>query len=450
MADASVSCEGLLHNFWSAPLYMNWLRTMRDYQLMAPVDCAKSSPIFPDCNGTVADTIPHTPAGFPNGQRPADPSWGMAYPLIFNYLWQYHQDKSFVASFYPGIKQYVEYHRRVAAHNPSGLVLYHYYGDWLQPGKVASTDLIGNMSSAFNYALSIRIARDAAQALGLSEDYNSYSKLFQQVAVNFNNTFYHPDQKTFGDGTQAALTYALYLGFVSAELEDDIFQQVVTNILAHDTHLQTGILATKWLPEVLASYGRADLMVEVLLQRDYPGWGFMVLNNATTIWEHWENIVGDGMNSHSHPALGSIGAWLYRYVAGIRLNTSANAFDSTLHVVVEPAVINNPQLTGLSGSYETMYGPIGVSWSFMNDEPNPAALDYTVNLPVGVSATVCVPKPFSASSATIVEGNTVVWSDGKAQTLPPGLKTPSVTARQQVCFEAGAGAYSFTITSDEP
>ena len=28
--------------------------------------------------------------------------------------------------------------------------------------------------------------------------------------------------------------------------------------------------------------------------------------NGTTIWEHWEYMNGNGMNSHAHPALASV------------------------------------------------------------------------------------------------------------------------------------------------
>ena len=47
-----------------------------------------------------------------------------------------------------------------------------------------------------------------------------------------------------------------------------------------------------------------------------------VAHGATTVHENWEVMVGPGMNSHAHPALTSIGAWLWRYLAGVRVAES--------------------------------------------------------------------------------------------------------------------------------
>ena len=51
--------------------------------------------------------------------------------------------------------------------------------------------------------------------------------------------------------------------------------------------------------------------------------------NATTVWEHWEYMNGAGMNSHAHPAHASVGAWFYRWVAGLRLDDGTLSKPST-------------------------------------------------------------------------------------------------------------------------
>jgi alpha-L-rhamnosidase len=44
----------------------------------------------------------------------------------------------------------------------------------------------------------------------------------------------------------------------------------------------------------------------------------MIREGATTLWERWEKMTGGGMNSHNHIMLGSVDAWFYKALAGIR------------------------------------------------------------------------------------------------------------------------------------
>ena len=46
----------------------------------------------------------------------------------------------------------------------------------------------------------------------------------------------------------------------------------------------------------------------------------MLANGATTVWERFELKKEFGMNSHNHPMYGSVSAWLFRSLAGIKIN----------------------------------------------------------------------------------------------------------------------------------
>ena len=48
----------------------------------------------------------------------------------------------------------------------------------------------------------------------------------------FHAAYYNSTQATYGDGTQAALVYALYLGAVPAELDAKVFAKLVALIYA--------------------------------------------------------------------------------------------------------------------------------------------------------------------------------------------------------------------------
>ena len=81
-----------------------------------------------------------------------------------------------------------------------------------------------------------------------------------------------------------------------------------------------------YLCPVLTETGaHADVAYRLLLNETYPSWGYTIKNGATTIWERWDGWTEENgfqtpdMNSFNHYSLGSVGEWLYRYVAGIDL-----------------------------------------------------------------------------------------------------------------------------------
>jgi hypothetical protein len=43
--------------------------------------------------------------------------------------------------------------------------------------------------------------------------------------------------------------------------------------------------------ELLSERGRTDVGIDLLFKTDYPSWGYMAAQNATTIWEHWEYVI---------------------------------------------------------------------------------------------------------------------------------------------------------------
>ena len=66
--------------------------------------------------------------------------------------------------------------------------------------------------------------------------------------------------------------------------------------------------------------GTADVAYRLLLNRDYPSWGYLIDHGATTTWERWngDKMRDDpSMNSYNHYAYGAVAEWIYRYAAGV-------------------------------------------------------------------------------------------------------------------------------------
>lgn len=141
MADASVSAEADVHYHWMPALYTSWLDSMQNVQDDPTASCAAVTggdgdtnvvDGQADCAGAVADLTPgHTPT-----DKPGDPSWMFAYPLVYSYVFRYYGDAGLAARLFPGIQAYVDWQLRMAGRSKTGLLSWFKYGDWLEPGKV--------------------------------------------------------------------------------------------------------------------------------------------------------------------------------------------------------------------------------------------------------------------------------------------------------------------------
>ena len=66
----------------------------------------------------------------------------------------------------------------------------------------------------------------------------------------------------------------------------------------------TGLIGGQWLMRTLSDNGRIDIAYRFATRRQYPSWGYMIDNGATTIWELWNGDTADpAMNSHNHVML---------------------------------------------------------------------------------------------------------------------------------------------------
>ena len=136
-----------------------------------------------------------------------------------------------------------------------------------------------------------------------------------------------------------------------------------------DGKLSTGFLGIRFLLPTLCDIGRSDIAYKLITNREYPGWGYSVINGATTIWERWdsytkENGIKKGMNSFNHYSLGSCTEWMYTYCLGIRPsfeNPGCRKIDFVPHID------RSGKLTSASGHYDTDYGRVSVEWSRKGD-----------------------------------------------------------------------------------
>ena len=88
----------------------------------------------------------------------------------------------------------------------------------------------------------------------------------------------------------------LYLNIVPANVKDKITSYFINKLTTTDiSHITAGIIGTKYLLPVLTQLNQTSIAMMIVLQTDYPSWGFMFHNGieeATTIWELWNSHNG--------------------------------------------------------------------------------------------------------------------------------------------------------------
>jgi alpha-L-rhamnosidase len=270
-----------------------------------------------------------------------------------------------------------------------------------------------------------------AGVLGRESDERAYGARAREILDAFNRFFLK------GEGRYATLAMSpvdrqpgqtsqalpLYLDMVPPDQKEKAIDALLKAVVEiGDRHLDTGIIGTRFLFEVLRDTGHAELAFQVATQKSYPGWGYMIAEGATTVWERWEKLSGTGMNSHNHIMFGTIDAWFYRTIAGI-IPTSPG----WRTVRVQPWPVGG--LSHAAARVMTPHGPLMVRW-----DRSPGELRLHLAVPVGAEAEVRIPR--LSGPVRLLEGGRV-WGPGGADETDGWLSV-----------RVGSGSYDFQEESD--
>jgi alpha-L-rhamnosidase len=316
------------------------------------------------------------------------------------------------------------------------------FGDWLSPeGKTDQT-----LVATAYWAYDVTLMREMAHAISSYPDEHHYTELFEKIRTAFQKQFVHddgfvagadnspspfgqinnPNAKSNGGDTQTGYVLALHMNLLPDKLRAAAVQKLVAKIDSNNGLLATGFLGTPYLLEELTRAGQAQLAYKLLLNTQYPSWGYLVEHGATTMWERWngDQMKNDpSMNSYNHYAYGAVADWIYRYAAGV----DATPLDAGFHTVALHPVFDS-RLGSIAFDYDSTYGPIHSDW--------------TVS---GKSATWRVTLP----------ANTTGWLTADAAKyqlagvpLNQNVQAKASTRDGQPGFELPSGSYTFQVNLD--
>lgn len=363
LADAQVFLPTAALNADVQSFFTRWLRDVRYAQ----------SP-----EGSFEDVAPVVSLEFADGA----PAWGDGGVLMPWHLYRAYGDKRLLSDSFESMTRWVDFIER---ENPSLLWTRRVgsnYGDWLQVD--AATDR-AVLATAY-FAQSAAIVAAAAKALNKEDLTQHYEDLANRIREAFASAYVDADGRIEGD-TQTTYLLALAFDLLPENSRPLAAQHLVRTIEDHDGLLTTGFVGVALLCPVLSGIGRDDLAFALLETNEYPSWLYSVSHGATTIWERWDGWTeGSGfqsteMNSFNHYSLGSVGEWIYRYVAGIDQDAKSVGY-RRLHLA--PRV--GGTLTHASASYESPQGLVRSGWK---RHGNQAIFEFLV--PPGTTADVTVP-----------------------------------------------------------
>ena len=412
MGDAQLAAEEAILNFDMARFFSKYLRDIRE--------CQKE-------DGSISDVVPPYWRLYP-----ADPAWGSAYITIAWYLYWYYNDHRVLEENYEGMKHYVEF---LISKSEDNLFLMGKYGDWCPPCSIVSKKTPVELTSSWYFYHDAFYFAKIAEILGEKEDHEFFKNKSEEIKTAFNQKFLNvsyeapmlsPIDRSIN---QTSNVLPLYLNMVPAKKKKKVLSILTKAIIEDfDYHVDTGIVGTRYLFDVLSDNDYPEIAYKIINQESFPSYGYMIKEGATTLWERWEKLEGGGMNSHNHIMLGSVDTWFYKTLSGIRCESPG--WNS---VTIKPFLPGDVEYA--RSTIQTYKGTLSCSWEKLGN-----SLKVSLNIPVGVKAKSWI--PIDDSTIQIKESGKVIWKEGNLLSDDINLSTQR---ENSLVFTLGSGFYIFEI-----
>ena len=365
--DGQVSMDSQAFNLWSPAFYQKWAGDWRIAQRL---------------NGN----IPHTAPDWGGGGGPA---WGGTLATLTWDMYQLYGDRRMLAINYEPMRRYVDFLESKCENNilRSYGGKWDFIGDWIAPERGMDTGNAPAKSAAelFNNCYRVylwEILEKSAAALGKTDEVARCESALSIIRPAIHKAFFDETNGFYVINEQAYQVMPLLSGVVPPEKREAVFAKLKDEILNHSKgHLDTGMLGTYFLIKYLRQTGHDDLLFSIINQPTYPGWGYMLAQGATTMWEQW-----NGYCSQIHSCFASPGGWFYQSLAGIQTDPTAPGFKQ---IIIKPAVVGD--VTWVNCYYDSPHGRIVSNWKREGHK-----LTMEVTIPANTTATVYVPAKGAA------------------------------------------------------
>lgn len=389
-----------------------------------------------DSQNPISGFVPHTAPFYGGGGGPG--GWGCAAILMPWYMYLYYGDKRILSKNYEMMLSWMGYLSRhadqdgiIISEEPGSWCL----GEWVVPHQFdqAGEDFLNmkvpsELVNTYYYTVSASIMRSVAGILGDEIGERQFTSLHRSLQSGMHQRFYNQETGSYATGVQGSDVFPMAADCVPEEDKDRVLKNLVHHIMVRNKGtLDTGIFGTPLMLEVLAEYGEAEIAYHILNQEKYPGYGYMLSKGATTLWECWEKENG----SHNHPMLGSVVAWMYQYITGLKADPQSPGFKN---IVIRPYFFT--RLDYAEASYESVRGPIKIRW-----ERRGTKIALHLEIPCNSSAEISLPAKIMDN---LIENGIRIFHHGK---LSEGLEGISgfFNEKEDVKISVQSGTYDFVL-----
>ena len=391
--DAHLACEQAQFNFFPAPVHQKWLNDLGDEQ--------KPERALPGI-------VPTSGWGYAWGNGPA---WDSAFLLIPYYEYLYYGDTENFRRHYDGMKRYVDY----LTPRPQNGIVNIGLNDWA-PWKTRTE--AGITDTAYYY-VDTKIVALAAGLLGKQADARKYNDLAADIKAAFNHKFFQSDTALYDNGSQTALSCALYQGLVEPENKARVLANLVAAVEKANSHIDTGILGAKYLLNTLLENGRADVAYRMDAQKRPAELGLVAgARGDHPLGAMERHRVAQPHHVRRRQRLVLQGAWPASSPTRSRPASSTST--------ISPDVVGD--LTSARGEYDSIRGKIVSDWQADNGE-------FRLRLTIPANSTATVSLPIARN----------VLEEWQTRRQSPGVKFLRTEGRRNV-FEVGSGNYHLSGT----
>ncbi|MEV8131174.1 family 78 glycoside hydrolase catalytic domain [Pseudarthrobacter oxydans] len=190
--------------------------------------------------------------------------------------------------------------------------------------------------------------------------------------------------------------------------------------------MKQGPLTVHRLVRALLSQGMTDAVLDLLTDKDQPGWANLLERGATFTWEAWDLVEGTDY-SQSHAWSASVVKEILDHLLGVRFSSPGGS-----ELLIEPPLC---RLNHASGTVPVNNGYVEAGWT---RDGGQMRLECTV--PAGTAAVVRLP----AGKYTVTSGDT--HPTAEAAVVPSAAEAAGTQPAEHATrdFRVHAGTWSFT------
>ena len=385
LGDRSAGSYGESFIFDNQKLYVKWLQDIEESQKL---------------DGALPDVAPNYWEMYTD-----DVTWPSAYFIIADMLLNQYGNRKPIEMHYDSFKKFMFFIQ--SNYMSNFIVTNDTFGDWCMPPEslemILSEDPARKtdgelLATAFYYRLCV-LMQKFATITNNNEDVEYYYELGESIKEAFNNKFYNEAEINYSNNTVTANLLAIMHEIAPEEIRADVFKHIASKIeVEFNGHVSTGLIGIQWLMRGLSEYGREDLAYKIASNKTYPSWGYMIENDATTIWELWNGNTADPeMNSGNHVMLlGDLIIWFYENLAGIKTSSDNIAFKQ---IEMNPFFVGD--ISYVKATYNSVRGLIKSHWK-------KTAVDYTWNITIPANTTAIIYLPDTKGKKVLESGKELI------------------------------------------